>query len=190
CWRSASRRPFPPRRPLAPRRARAVTPFVRASTPRFRALPDVTPPSSLRRWKRSDPANGRRPSWIRLPKASPMRRSRPSRPGTPSNVEEAAMSPRTTGRGILKGAAAFGAAASLFPRPGLAQAAPHVVVVGGGFAGVTVARGVKALDKTIAVTIVETNRIFTACPFSNGVIAGMRDIAAQQFTYDNVVADG
>ena len=85
---------------------------------------------------------------------------------------------------------ASAAAASLFPRPALAQAAPHVVVVGGGFAGATAARALKKLDRQIAVTLVEANLTFTACPFSNGVIAGLRDISAQQFSYEKILADG
>src|SRR5262245_23418984 len=98
--------------------------------------------------------------------------------------------PRTTRRDVLKSAAAFGAAA-LFPRPVVAeQAAPHVVVVGGGFAGASVARALKRLDPRIAVTLVEASRTFTACPFSNGVIAGLRELSAQQFSYEKVVADG
>jgi sulfide dehydrogenase [flavocytochrome c] flavoprotein chain len=97
---------------------------------------------------------------------------------------------RTTRRDVLTGAVATGAAAALFPRPSIAQTAPHVVVVGGGFAGATAARAVRALDPTIAVTLVETNRVFTACPFSNGVIAGLRTLEAQQFSYDKVVANG
>lgn len=97
---------------------------------------------------------------------------------------------RTTRRDVLKGAVATGAAAALFPRPSIAQTAPHVVVVGGGFAGATAARAVRALDPTIAVTLVETDRVFTACPFSNGVIAGLRTLQAQQFTYDKVRGDG
>src|SRR5213076_960409 len=36
----------------------------------------------------------------------------------------------------------------------------------------------------------ETSRTFTACPFSNGVIAGLRELNAQQFGYDKVEADG
>ena len=38
------------------------------------------------------------------------------------------------------------------------------------------------------VTLVEANPTFTACPFSNGVIAGLRELRAQQFGYDKVAA--
>src|SRR5215468_5523229 len=92
-------------------------------------------------------------------------------------------------RDVLKSAAGV-AAAALLSRPALAQGLPRVVVVGGGFAGATAARALKKIDPRIAVTLVETNRLFTACPFSNGVIAGLRELSAQQFTYENLVADG
>ena len=93
-------------------------------------------------------------------------------------------------REFLK-AAATGGCAVLLPAPLLAQgAAPRVVVVGGGFAGASIARALRRADPRIAVTLVEANRTFIACPFSNGVIAGMREIAAQQFGYDRLAADG
>jgi NADPH-dependent 2,4-dienoyl-CoA reductase/sulfur reductase-like enzyme len=86
--------------------------------------------------------------------------------------------------------AAAGMSAAALPAPAFAQAAPRVVVIGGGFAGATAARAVKQADPRISVTLIETNRTFTACPFSNGVIAGLRDLSAQQFGYDNVSATG
>jgi sulfide dehydrogenase [flavocytochrome c] flavoprotein subunit len=92
-------------------------------------------------------------------------------------------------RSVLKGIGGA-AAASLFPRPGFGQAAPRVVVIGGGFAGATCAREVKRLLPNASVTLVEANRTFTACPFSNGVVAGLRDISEQQFGYDGVKKDG
>src|SRR5258708_12558940 len=75
--------------------------------------------------------------------------------------------------------------------PALAQgAAPRAVVVGGGFAGATCARALKHADTRLAVTLVEPNAIFTACPFSNEVIAGLRDLHDQEFTYDKLADDG
>ena len=44
--------------------------------------------------------------------------------------------------------------------------------------------------RKLQVTLIEPNRTFTACPFSNEVIAGLREIDAQQFTYDRIVAEG
>src|SRR5260370_31174349 len=92
-------------------------------------------------------------------------------------------------RDVLKTAAA-GAAAAMLPMPALAQnAGGRVVVVGGGFSGATCARMLKRADPRIAVTLVEANQTFTACPFSNEVIAGMRDIKAQQFDYKKIADD-
>ena len=97
---------------------------------------------------------------------------------------------KTTRREFL-GLAAATASAALLPVPALGQgAAPRVVVVGGGFAGVTCARWIHHVDPRIAVTLIEPDATFTACPFSNEVIAGLREISAQQFTYDRVAADG
>ena len=88
------------------------------------------------------------------------------------------------------GSAAAGVSAALVPLPAIAQASPRVVVIGGGFAGTTVARTLKRADARIAVTLVEANHTFTACPFSNGVIAGLRELSAQQFGYDKVSKSG
>ena len=88
------------------------------------------------------------------------------------------------------GAAAVTAAALALPMPAFAQSAARVVVIGGGFGGASCARALKQIDPRLLVTLVEPNRIFTACPFSNDVIAGDRSIEAQQFTYDKVTASG
>jgi len=83
------------------------------------------------------------------------------------------------------------AASALAPRPARGQGAtPRVVVVGGGFAGASCARALRQADPRVVVTLVEPNTTFTACPFSNAVIAGLRELPAQQFTYDRVAADG
>src|SRR5689334_8876854 len=95
----------------------------------------------------------------------------------------------TSRRQFLK----LGVAAStaLIPLPAVAQGAgPRVVVVGGGFAGATCARTLRHTDPRIAVTLVEADVTFTACPFSNAVITGLRELSAQQFTYERVAADG
>lgn len=80
------------------------------------------------------------------------------------------------------GAAALGA-----PRV-LAQAAARVVVIGGGFAGATAARELRRSG--LAVTLVEPNPVYTACPMSNAVVAGLRGIAEQQFDYAALIAQG
>ena len=97
---------------------------------------------------------------------------------------------RTSRRTVLTSAAALATSAVFFARPAIAQSAPRVVIVGGGFAGASAARALRRADPRIAITLVEANQTFTACPFSNGVIAGLRDLTAQQFGYDKVAADG
>ena len=71
-----------------------------------------------------------------------------------------------------------------------AQGAAKVVVVGGGFGGATAARTLKALEPKLTVTLVEPNPVFTACPFSNNVLAALREISQQQFGYDGVQKAG
>jgi sulfide dehydrogenase [flavocytochrome c] flavoprotein subunit len=94
-----------------------------------------------------------------------------------------------TRRHVVRGIAAA-AAALTFPAPLLAQAAARVVVIGGGFGGASCARTLRRIDPKLLITLVEPNRTFTACPFSNEVIAGLRELEAQQFTYDRIAADG
>jgi sulfide dehydrogenase [flavocytochrome c] flavoprotein subunit len=102
---------------------------------------------------------------------------------------QSARLPRRTRRDILK--LGIIAAASRFCAPALAQdAAARIVVIGGGFAGATCARALKRLDPHLAVTLVEANPEYTACPFSNLVIAGLRDLRDQQFGYDRLRTDG
>ena len=85
---------------------------------------------------------------------------------------------------------ASAALATALPCPSLAQAAPRVAVIGGGFGGAACARALRRLDSNIEVTLIEANRTFVSCPFSNEVIAGLREFEAQQFGYDRITADG
>ncbi|HEX2552540.1 MAG TPA: NAD(P)/FAD-dependent oxidoreductase [Microvirga sp.] len=93
--------------------------------------------------------------------------------------------PRPTRRTVLAGLAA----APLMPGPARGQGAARVVVVGGGFGGATCARALKAAG-VADVTLVEANAAYVACPFSNAVIAGLREPEAQRFGYDGVRAGG
>src|ERR1700758_5593596 len=96
---------------------------------------------------------------------------------------------RPTRRAVARGIAAPAAAAAL-PCPSFAQSAARIVVIGGGFGGASCARALRKLDARLQVTLIEPNRIFTACPFSNEVSAGLREMEAQQFGYDKIAADG
>ena len=78
----------------------------------------------------------------------------------------------------------------MLPLPAFAKDAPRVVVVGGGFAGATCARALKRIDPKIQVTMLVEDRTFIACPFSNSVIAGLRELPVQSFGYSNVENSG
>jgi NADPH-dependent 2,4-dienoyl-CoA reductase/sulfur reductase-like enzyme len=93
---------------------------------------------------------------------------------------------RTTRRGFLTGATT---AVAFSPKVSLGQARARIVVIGGGFGGATCARALRRADPQFEVTLVEPNPTFTACPFSNAVIAGVRDMAAQRFGYDAIHAE-
>jgi len=99
------------------------------------------------------------------------------------------MTLRPTRRAFLRRAASAGA--FLAAVPALAQgAAGRIVVIGGGFAGASCARALKSLNPHIAVTLVEPKAVFTACPFSNEVVAGLRELREQQFGYGGFSAAG
>jgi NADPH-dependent 2,4-dienoyl-CoA reductase/sulfur reductase-like enzyme len=63
-------------------------------------------------------------------------------------------------------------------------------VIGGGFGGASCARELRRIDPKLQVTLVEPNKTFTACPFSNEVLAGLREPKTQQFGYDKIAAAG
>jgi sulfide dehydrogenase [flavocytochrome c] flavoprotein chain len=90
------------------------------------------------------------------------------------------MGGRQVNRREFIGSAAAGASAALVGAPAIAQGTAQVVVIGGGFAGATCARQLKRFNPQIQVTLVETNPTFTACPFSNAVVAGLRELNAQR----------
>jgi hypothetical protein len=73
--------------------------------------------------------------------------------------------------GSLHGCAT--AKGDLSPRSGR-----RVVVVGGGWGGATAAQYVRLGDPTIEVMLLEPNRRFVSCPFSNLVRSGVEPLDA------------
>ncbi len=59
-----------------------------------------------------------------------------------------------------------------------------VVIVGGGFGGLTMAKALRKKDKNIEVTVIEKNNIFMACPFSNTLLGGLDDVSLDTFVGD------
>jgi len=83
------------------------------------------------------------------------------------------------------------AAAPLFARRAVAQAKPQVVVIGGGPGGATVARYVKKDSSGAAeVILIEPQKTFTTCFFSNLYVGGLRDFNSITHSYDKVEREG
>jgi len=97
---------------------------------------------------------------------------------------------KITRRGFAKAIGATGAAT--FTVAGnapfaIAQAAPKVVIVGGGAGGATVAHYLlkdrKPTDPKLDVTLIEPNRIYSSSFFSNLYIGGFRSLESLGHTY-------
>lgn len=84
----------------------------------------------------------------------------------------------------LAGAPFITSAAEMLPKKGR-----RVVVIGGGYGGSIVAKYIRINDPSIEVVMIERDRKFVSCPFSNTVIAGFRDIKDITITYDKLAAN-
>lgn len=92
-------------------------------------------------------------------------------------------------RHILQGTI-LGIGAAELPVPAMARTSARIVIIGGGFGGATAARMLKRLLPDAAITLIEKNTQFSACPFSNLVIGGQRVMSEQRFSYDGLAATG
>ncbi|CAA6811164.1 MAG: Sulfide dehydrogenase [flavocytochrome C] flavoprotein chain precursor (EC [uncultured Sulfurovum sp.] len=59
-----------------------------------------------------------------------------------------------------------------------------VVIIGGGWGGLTMAKEIKKQDKTVEVTVVEKKDIFMSCPVSNLYLGGLESMSLAQLTHD------
>jgi sulfide dehydrogenase [flavocytochrome c] flavoprotein subunit len=84
----------------------------------------------------------------------------------------------------LAGAPFIASGAEMLPKKGR-----RVVVVGGGYGGAIAAKYIRISDPSIEVVLIERNKSFVSCPFSNTVIGGFRDIKENTFTYDKLSAN-
>ena len=60
----------------------------------------------------------------------------------------------------------------------------QVVVLGGGWGGLTVAKELKKIDSNFDVLIVEQNNNFISCPLSNTKLGGLKGINMEFLTHD------
>jgi NADPH-dependent 2,4-dienoyl-CoA reductase/sulfur reductase-like enzyme len=82
-------------------------------------------------------------------------------------------------------------AVPLFAPRAIGQAKPKVVIIGGGPGGGTLARQIqKDAAGAIDITLIEPNRQFTTCFFSNIYVGGYRPLASLVHNYDKVRAAG
>lgn len=99
------------------------------------------------------------------------------------------MTYRITRRNAVKAGAGALAAAGL-GCPSLAQTAPRVVIVGGGFGGVSAARALRRIAPEISVALVDRAAEFVSCPFSNRVLGGLAPLTSITFSYDALRGNG
>jgi NADPH-dependent 2,4-dienoyl-CoA reductase/sulfur reductase-like enzyme len=66
------------------------------------------------------------------------------------------------------------------------KAGRRVVVVGGGWGGATAAKYIRLQDPSVEVILLEPNRTFVSCPFSNLVLSGIEKIDTLTFNYDRL----
>ena len=78
-----------------------------------------------------------------------------------------------------------GSAAEIMPKSGR-----RVVVIGGGYGGTIAAKYVRMLDSSIEVVMIERNKQYVSCPFSNYYIGGlMNDLSPLTIGYDKLAAN-
>lgn len=89
---------------------------------------------------------------------------------------------KTSGLGV----AALGA----MQVPVFGQARRRVIVIGGGWGGATAAKYVRLTDPSIEVTLLEPNKEFISCPFSNLVLAGVESLKNLTMNYNGLRKHG
>ena len=90
-------------------------------------------------------------------------------------------------RDFLKVGAAAGAMATLYGCAGGGKASGHVVVVGGGYGGATIAKYLRMWSEGgVQVTLIERNPTFISCPISNLVIGGTKTMEDITVSYDGL----
>lgn len=89
--------------------------------------------------------------------------------------------------GQLLGGAGIGlAGVGGFAKIAIAQAAPKIVIVGGGAGGASVAHALKRAEPKLDVTLIEVNPQYTSCFFSNLYIGGFRTFNSITHNWDGL----
>ncbi|MBI4635582.1 MAG: NAD(P)/FAD-dependent oxidoreductase [Candidatus Rokubacteria bacterium] len=93
---------------------------------------------------------------------------------------------RTSGGGVglaVLGAGGLAGCAAAMKGDIAPKTGRRVVVIGGGWGGATAAKYVRLADPGIEVILLEPNKEFVSCPFSNLVLSGVRPIESITFGY-------
>jgi sulfide dehydrogenase [flavocytochrome c] flavoprotein subunit len=90
-----------------------------------------------------------------------------------------------TGLGLLAAGCAPAIKGDFAPKTGR-----RVVVIGGGWGGATAAKYVRLADPSVEVVLLEPNREFVSCPFSNLVLSGVRTLGSLTFGYGGLRKHG
>jgi sulfide dehydrogenase [flavocytochrome c] flavoprotein chain len=94
----------------------------------------------------------------------------------------------TTAFGVAFGA--LGGCATAMKGDFAPKTGKRVVVVGGGWGGATAAKYVRLGDPSIEVIMLEPNKQFISCPFSNLVLSGVRTLDSMTFDYGRLRGHG
>lgn len=100
---------------------------------------------------------------------------------------------RASGIGIglgIFGNAGLGAFAAEAMRDLAPKKGRRVVVIGGGWGGATAAKYIRLADPSIEVILLEPNKEFVSCPFSNMVLSGLESLKKLTLGYDRLTRYG
>ncbi|MCP5141338.1 MAG: FCSD flavin-binding domain-containing protein [Chromatiales bacterium] len=89
----------------------------------------------------------------------------------------------------LTGAAA-GLATLGLPLVASAKGSASIVVIGGGYGGATAAKYCRQYMPDAKITLIEKDKYYYSCPFSNEVLGGDKTIEEIRFGYDGIAARG
>ena len=63
----------------------------------------------------------------------------------------------------------------------------HIVILGGGWGGLSAAKTIRALNNEVKITLVEKQKTFISCPMSNWVIGQIKEMNDISFSYEKFI---
>ena len=93
-------------------------------------------------------------------------------------------------KGTIAGAFALPSIAYSKTEKFIKRGKANVVIVGGGYGGVSVANQLKRENPEISVTLIEEKPFFVSCPMSNHFLVGLIDFGSLCFSYNSLEAKG